>query len=353
MMKIDDLLKYTVSKGASDLHVLVGSPPMMRIQGKLSPIDGEVELDAGAVETLLLSFLSAEQKEKLLAEKEIDLSMEIAGTSRFRVNVYTQKETLAADFRVISDRIPTIDELGLPRICHTFAGLRQGFILIVGPTGHGKSTTLAAIIEEINKTRDTHVVTIEDPVEFVYHNKKSIISQREMGSDTRNWDIALRSVLRQDPDVVLIGEMRDADTMAAAITIAETGHLVFATLHTNSAAQTIDRIIDSFPEEQQKQVRVQLSASLEAILSQRLVPSKLEGKRVLVTEVLVATPAVRNIIRESKSHQIDNVILTSSEMGMYLLENSLAELVNRGVIDSEVARNYAIRPTVLEKLLGI
>jgi len=350
-MTIIELLKIVVDKKAADLHLLIESPPILRIQGRLVPVEGLPELDAQLAEKMVMGLLSAEQKEKFLINKELDFSLSVPGLARFRVNVYTQRNSLAADLRVISEKIPTVDELKLPKICHAFTKLRQGFILVTGPTGHGKSTTLAAMIEEINQTRDTHIVTIEDPVEFVYHNKKSIISQRELGGDTRSFRRALKSVLRQDPDVVLIGEMRDPETMAAAITIAETGHLVFATLHTNSAAQTIDRIIDSFPEEQQQQIRIQLSASLEAVLSQRLIPTK-DGKRMAVTEVMVATPAIRNLIREGKTHQVDNVIMTSAELGMYILESSLADLVNQGLVDKDMAKTYAIRPSVLARLIG-
>jgi twitching motility protein PilT len=351
-MTITELLRLVVQKKAADIHLIKGAPPMLRLQGRLVPIENLPVLDIEGVEKVVLGMLTPEQKEVLVKNKELDFSLAVPGVARFRANVYTQMGSLAADLRVISEKIPTVDELKLPKICHTFATLRQGFILVTGPTGHGKSTSLAAIIEEINQTRDTHIVTIEDPVEFVYTSKKSIISQRELGGDTRSFAAALKSVLRQDPDVVLVGEMRDPETMSAAITIAETGHLVFATLHTNSAAQTIDRIIDSFPEEQQQQIRIQLSASLEAILSQRLVPTK-DGKRMAATEVMVATPAVRNLIREGKTHQVDNIIITGGEMGMYLLESSLADIVNRGLVDKEVAKGYAIRPSVLERLLSV
>lgn len=352
-MTILELLKTTIDKKASDLHLLVGSPPMLRIEGKLIPIPGMSVLEAATVEKIVLSTMSPEQRERFLKFKELDFSLEVPGVSRFRVNAYTQRGTYGLAMRSIVENIPMIEDLGLPSICHAFTNLRQGFVLVTGPTGHGKSTTLAAILEQINKTRDVHIVTIEDPVEFVYTNKKAIISQRELGGDTKSFGAALRSALRQDPDVVMIGEMRDPETMSAAITIAETGHLVFATLHTNSSAQTIDRIIDSFPENQQQQIRIQLAASLEAVLSQRLLPSTAEGgRRVLATEMLVATPAVRSVIRDGKSHQIDNIIATSGEMGMYLLENSLIELLSKNMISHEVAMNYSIRPSVLSRLMG-
>ncbi len=351
MTKIGDLLKLVLDSGSSDLHLVVGSPPTLRNNGRLGFVTNEVALDAVAISQMVLETMKPEQKEHFLSEKEWDYSYAIPGVARFRVNAYTQKGSVAASFRLIPEIIPTIDDLKLPTICHTFAQLHQGFILVTGPTSQGKSSTLAAIIEEINVTRSEHIVTIEDPVEFVYQNKKSIISQREVGNDTQSFARALRSVLREDPNVVLVGEMRDLETMRAAMTTAETGHLVFATLHTNSAAQTIDRVIDSFPEEQQDQIRSQLATSLEAVFSQRLVPTK-DGKRVVAVEVMVSTPAIKSNIREGKTHQIDNVIQTSQEMGMILLESSLANLINRGVVDKDVAYKYANHPAVLARLIG-
>ncbi|MBI3954418.1 type IV pilus twitching motility protein PilT [Candidatus Collierbacteria bacterium] len=350
-MTIQELMKKVKENDASDLHLVVGSPPMLRSHGRLSPIPESEVLTADLAKSLVLSMMTEEQKSKFLTEKELDFSVALPGLARFRVNVYIQKSSAAAALRVISENIPRIDDLKLPQICHNFAMLRQGFILVTGPTGQGKSSTLAAIIEEINQTRAEHIITIEDPVEFVYQNGKSIISQRELGGDTKSFARALKSVLRQDPNVVLVGEMRDLETMRLAMTTAETGHLVFATLHTNSAAQTVDRIIDAFPQEQQPQIRTQLANSLEAVLSQRLVPTK-DGKRVAAIEVMVATPAVRTNIREGKSHQLDNIIQTSAEMGMNLLEVSLANWVNKGVVDSQTALSYANRPAVLSHLLG-
>lgn len=257
---------------------------------------------------------------------------------------------MAASFRLINANIPTIDALGLPRICHEFSALKQGFVLVTGPTGQGKSTTLAAVLQEINQTRPVHIVTIEDPIEYIYVPEKSIISQREVHNDTHSWELALRSVLREDPDVVLIGEMRDYETIAAALTIAETGHLVFATLHTNSAAQTIDRIVDVFPENQQPQVRMQLSANLEAVLSQRLVP-RVNGSRVVAYEIMVGTTAMRTTIREGRTHMIDNIIQTSGEYGMNTLESCLAGLVSGGVISMETAEAYATRPDEIKRYI--
>lgn len=349
-MKIEQLLKSVIDTGSSDLHLVVSVSPMVRTHGVLMPIPGTEVLTRETVKTLVLSLMTPDQQNIFLKQKELDFSVELPGMARFRVNTYFQKGTMAAALRYIPSKILSIDELKLPPVCHSLAKLKQGFVLVTGPTGSGKSSTLAAIIEEINQTRTEHIVTIEDPIEFVFENKKSLISQRELGGDTTSWGKALKSVLRQDPDVVLIGEMRDLETMQAALTTAETGHLVLATLHTNSAAQTIDRIVDSFPASQQTQVRSQLANSLEAVFSQRLIPS-IDGKRIVATEVMVVTPAVKTNIREGKVHQIDNIIQTGAEMGMHLLETSLAELVSKGLVDSKVALAYSLRPTVLSRLL--
>ncbi|OGG01850.1 type IV pili twitching motility protein PilT [Candidatus Gottesmanbacteria bacterium RBG_16_52_11] len=349
-----DIQEYFAEAGrleASDLHLLVGFPPILRVNGVLGSIEGIPVLTATDVEQLAFSVLSAEQKDLLLTNKEIDISVP-SQYGRFRVNIYNQKGTYGGAFRLIPDKIRTIDELGLPAICHDFVKLHQGFILVTGPTGHGKSTTLAAMINEINLSRSHHIVTIEDPIEYVYPIAKSIISQREMHQDTHSWAVALRSVLRQDPNVVLVGEMRDYETIEAAITIAETGHLVFATLHTNSASQTIDRIVDVFPENQQAQIRLQLSNVLEGVLSQRLLPA-MNGGRVAVTEVMTATPAIRTVVREGKTHQIDNIIQTSAELGMMTLEANLAQLVIERKISVEVATNYAVRPDDLARRLKL
>ena len=304
------------------------------------------------VEELILPILSDEKKELLEVNKEIDLAYLHEGkySGRFRINVYHTMKNISAAFRLIPAKIRTIEELLLPPLYHQFAQLKQGFILVTGPTGHGKSTTLAAILEEINQSRFAHILTIEDPIEYVFEGKKSLIDQREMNEDTHSWAIALRSALRQDPDVILVGEMRDYETIAAAITLAETGHLVFATLHTNSAAQTVDRIIDVFPENQQPQIRLQLSNILEAIVAQRLVPLDAGGRRA-VSEIMIANPAIRNLIRESKTHQIDNVIRTSSDIGMVSLEKSLVTLVREGVISLQKAQDYAVYPEEVLRLL--
>lgn len=349
-MTIQELMQTAFEKESSDLHIIAGSPPTLRIDGQLVPLTDQ-ELTGEQTQELVLQLINEQQKNKLWETRELDFSTELEGVGRFRANAYWQKKSLAIALRTISDKIPTIDELRLPKICYQLSQLRQGFVLVTGPTGHGKSSTLAAIIGEINSKRSEHIVTIEDPIEFVYKSNKSIISQREMGEDTLSWPGALKSALREDPDVVLVGEMRDPETMQAALTVAETGHLVFATLHTNSASQTVDRIVDSFPEEQQGQVKIQLAATLEAVVSQRLVPA-IDGGRVPAAEILVGTPAVRNNIREGKTHQLDSVIQTSAEMGMASLEASLAYWVKQNVVSLETARGYAVRPGDLDRLVS-
>jgi len=342
-MTIQQLLGYVVQNKASDLHLMTGSPPIVRIDGVLLPVAGEAAMSPHQVEQMMNGVLTPDQLQVLNINKELDFSFSYGEHARFRVNAYYQKGTLAGSYRLIPMEIPTIDSLGLPKICHDFVKLKQGFVLVTGPTGQGKSTTLAAILEEINQTRPVHIVTIEDPIEYVYASNKSVVSQREIHNDTHSWEVALRSVLREDPDVVLIGEMRDLETIAAALTIAETGHLVFATLHTNSAAQTIDRIVDVFPENQQPQVRMQLSANLEAVFSQRLLP-KADGGRVLAYEIMTGSSAVKSAIREGRSHMLDNIIMTSAEFGMMTLESMLGAMVKKGVISMEIAQAYALRP---------
>ncbi len=348
MLNIQQLLELVISRKASDLHVLVGSVPVIRIEGVLVPVPGEPVLSHERGQEMVYAILTAEQREVLSLNKEIDFSVAPTNGGRFRVNAYHQKGDLAASFRLIPPKAPTIEQLGLPKICHMFATLRQGFVLVTGPTGHGKSTTLASVIDEINTNRFEHIVTIEDPIEFVFEPKKSIISQREMHGDTHSWDVALRSALREDPNVVLVGEMRDYETISAALTLAETGHLVFATLHTNSASQTIDRIVDVFPQEQQDQVRMQLSSTIEAVFSQRLIPA-LGGGRVVAHEIMLGTPAVKTAIRDGKSHMMDNIIQTSGELGMVQLEMSLAQLVREGRISLDTALEFAIRPEELSR----
>jgi len=349
-MTIKDILQKAISSHASDIHINVGSPPTLRIEGELSPVPGTEVVTAEVAKEMVLELLTPTQKEIFLASKEFDLSYAYKDT-RFRVNVYHQRGFMGVALRLIPFEIPTIEELGLPPVLSDFCKLPQGFVLITGPTGEGKSTTIAAMLESINRERSVHIVTVEDPIEYVFEPKLSIIDQREVHQDTHSWEIALRSVLREDPDIVLIGEMRDFETVSAAVTIAETGHLVFATLHTNSAAQTVDRIIDVFPENQQRQIRIQLASIIEGIISQRLVPS-LDGRRVPATEILLANSAIRNIIREGKTHQIDNVIATSYDLGMISLERSLATLVKENKISSEVAKGYTLRPEEVSRLVS-
>lgn len=350
MMTIQQMLAYVLANKASDLHLVAGVAPTVRIDGNLIAVPGEPVLTPAMIEQLLAGVMVASQKEIFVTNKEVDFSFAMEGKARFRANTYYQQNSQAASFRLIPLTIPTIDSLNLPKMAHDFCKLRQGFILVTGPTGHGKSTTLAAILEEINQTRPVHIVTIEDPIEYIYSSAKGVVSQREVHTDTHSWDIALRSILREDPDVVLIGEMRDYETIAAALTIAETGHLVFATLHTNSASQTIDRIVDVFPESQQAQVRLQLSGNLEAVFSQRLIP-KTAGGRAVAYEIMLGTPAVKTAIREGRSQMLDNIILTSAEYGMSTLENSLASLVKSGVVSLETALAYAVRPGDVQRFV--
>lgn len=349
-MNIQQLLELTISKNASDLHLSVGFPPILRIHGDLYPVAGSEVVTPEQMESTLEAILNKIQRDIFAENFELDFSLELPNKARFRVNLFRQKGHPAISLRLIPARIPLLAELGFPKVVERIAQLKQGFILVTGPTGHGKSTTLASFINQINQSRAEHILTIEDPIEYIYPPGKSLIEQREMFLDTKSWNNALKASLREDPNVVLIGEMRDLETIASAMTIAETGHLVFATLHTNSAAQSIDRIIDVFPEIQQPQIRLQLAASLETILSLRLIPTIQPG-RILASEVLFANPAVRNIIREGKTHLIDNVIETSAEGGMQILERSLADLVKLGKVSSEVATRFSLRPELLGKLL--
>ncbi len=349
-LRIEILLEEVVKKRASDLHIQVGLPPMLRIDGALMPAAGTQPLDEAAVERLVFQILDEDQRQILLKDKEFDFSFAFGTLGRFRVNAFHERGNLAAALRLIPNEIKSAAELGMPPIISTFAEFPRGLVLVTGPTGSGKSTTLASLIDKINTEKSHHIITIEDPIEFTHKSKKSVVVQREVHYDTYSFSAALRSSLRQDPDVVLIGEMRDLETISAAITIAETGHLVFATLHTNSAAQSIDRMIDVFPPHQQPQSRAQLSNILQAIVSQRLVPS-IGGGRVVAAEVLIANPAVRNIIREGKSHQLDAVIQTSAEQGMQTMDRTLANLVQSGTITYDSAREYAVDLTEFERLM--
>lgn len=348
--RIEVLLEEVIKKKASDLHLQVALPPMLRVDGALVPVAGTEALNEEAVENLIFAILDEDQKQILLKDKEFDFSFAFGDLGRFRVNAFHERGNLAAALRLIPNEIMTIEQLGLPPIVNKFADYPRGLVLVTGPTGSGKSTTLAALVHKINAERASHIVTIEDPIEFTHRSNRSVIVQREVHYDTYSFSAALRSSLRQDPDVVLIGEMRDLETIAAAITIAETGHLVFATLHTNSAAQSIDRMIDVFPPHQQPQIRSQLANILMAICSQRLIPS-IGGGRMAAAEILVATPAVRNIIREGKSHQLEAVIQTGAEYGMQSMDKTLVTLVHNGTITYEEARNYAVDLEELDRLM--
>lgn len=353
---IQQLLDLTIKNKASDLHLLAGIPPSLRLDGSLQYLSSYPALRPEDLEAMIYSLLTPEQKELLLANKELDFSFGFGGGTygdlgRFRINAYYQRGKLSAAFRFLPPTIRSIDDLGLPKVCHDFASLKQGLILVCGPTGHGKSSTLAAIINEVNLTKAAHILTIEDPIEYVYPTGKSIISQREMGSDTHSFAMALRSSLREDPDVVLIGEMRDPETMEAAITIAETGHLVFSTLHTNTAAQSVDRIVGAFPPHQRSQIQIQLAATLRGVISQRLLP-RIGGGRVVSAEIMLGTPAVQSNIRDGKTHLIDSVIQTSKDIGMVSLDSSLAKLVQEGVVTLEDARAYAEHTEELQRILG-
>lgn len=353
---IQELLQLTIKNNASDLHLLVGIPPSLRIDGSLRYLTTYDILTKEKVEELVYSLMTPEQKELLIANKELDFSFGFGGGSygdmgRFRINAYFQRGYLAAALRFLPPVIKTIEQLELPKVCHDFANLRQGFVMVTGPTGHGKSSTLAAIINEINLNKAMHILTIEDPIEYVYPKGNSIMSQREMGTDTHSWAMALRSALREDPDVVLVGEMRDPETMQAALTIAETGHLVLATLHTNSAAQSIDRIVDSFPDHQRSQIRVQLAAVLKGIISQRLIP-RITGGRIPAVEILLGTSAVASNIRDGKTHLIDSAIQTSKDIGMMTLEDSLTQLVRSGQVSLEIAKGFANHPEEVNRMVS-
>ncbi|MDR0397725.1 MAG: type IV pilus twitching motility protein PilT [Candidatus Nomurabacteria bacterium] len=349
-LRIEYLLEETVKKKASDLHIQVGLPPILRVDGALTPVLNAPVLNEQMVESLVFTILDEDQQQILLKDKEFDFSFAFGDLGRFRVNAFHERGNLGAALRLIPNVIQSVAELGLPPIVTSFADYPRGLVLVTGPTGSGKSTTLAALIDKINNEKAQHIITIEDPIEFTHKSKKSVLIQREVHYDTYSFSVALRSALRQDPDVVLIGEMRDLETISAAITIAETGHLVFATLHTNSAAQSIDRITDVFPPHQQPQIKSQLANILMAICSQRLVPS-IGGGRVAAAEILVANPAVRNIIREGKTHQLDAVIQTGIDQGMQTMDRTLVKMVQTGVITHDSAREFAVDLTEFERLM--
>jgi len=348
--RLNELLLTTAKQGASDLHLSVGRRPTLRIDGILIGIQKEAILSPEDVEGLVMGLLTEEQKKVFYEEKQLDFAFSFEDKARFRCNVYFQRGFISAALRLIPAEVKTIEELNLPSILHDFAKLSQGFVLVVGPAGHGKSTTLAAILDEINHQRTDHIITVEDPIEYLFVQDRCIISQREVKLDTPSFNSALRTVLRQDPDVIMVGEMRDAESISTAMTSAETGHLVFSTLHTNSASQTIDRIIDSFPPSQQGQVISQLAATLVGIVSQRLVP-RIDGGRIPAYEIMLVNSAVRNLIREKKSYQIDLVIETSMQEGMSTLNRSLVNLVRNKQISLENAELYSLNPSELRILL--
>jgi len=349
--QLKKFLEITVREQASDLHLSVGHPPVLRLAGRLIPLIKEKKLTAENLQGLFEALLTEDQKSRFLSQKEIDFSYNFEEKgARFRINVFFQRGTIAIAFRLIQAKIKTLDELNLPPILHEFTKAEQGFVLITGPSSHGKSTTLAALVDEINHTRADHIIAIEDPIEYVFKDDRSIVDQRELYQDTLSFARALRSTFRQDPDVIMVGEMRDPETMATAITAAETGHLVFATLHTNSAALTIHRIVDSFPPAQQDQIRAQLSGSLLGVVSQRLIP-RIKGGLIPACEIMLNTPAIANLIRENKIHEIPLIIETSAEIGMISLNRSLANLVKRKEISLENALNYSLNPAELKMLI--
>lgn len=347
MATLYDLLKQMIERGASDLHVTTGSPPRLRIDGKLIPID-HPPLTPTDTKNLCYSILTDAQKHRFEENNELDLSFGIKGLSRFRANIFMQRGAVAGAFRTIPFGIKTFNELGLPEIINEIVKKPRGLVVVTGPTGSGKSTTLAAMVDRINEERYDHIITIEDPIEYLHGHKKSLINQREVNADTTSFKAALKYVLRQDPDVVLIGEMRDLETIEAALTVSETGHLTLATLHTNSAVQTINRIIDVFPSHQQEQIRVQLSFVLEGIISQQLIPKKSGQGRVLAVEILIPNPAVRNLIREDKIHQIYSIMQTGqARSGMQTMNQSLLELYTKGLISYEDAVGRSMVPEEL------
>src|SRR5215213_11490752 len=348
-----DLLMEVISRRASDLHVTAGAAPSVRVRGRLTPVDGYPKLTPSDTREIIYSILTNDQRQRLETDWQLDFAYSIPGVARFRVNAYFQRSALGAAFRVIPAEIISIDDLGLPTTVHDFTKKPRGFVLVTGPTGSGKSTSLAAMIDAINASREEHIMTVEDPIEFLHSHKKCIVNQREIGSDAQTFGAALKGALRQDPDVILVGEMRDLETISTALTAAETGHLVFATLHTQSAPQTIDRIIDVFPAEQQAQVRMQLSVALQGVMTQQLIPTADGAARVVASEVLVPTPAVRNLIREGKTHQIASTMQTGSNVGMQTMDAALAQLVRAGKISQRVAEQRSSTPEELRRLMGI
>ncbi|HTZ05954.1 MAG TPA: type IV pilus twitching motility protein PilT [Gaiellaceae bacterium] len=350
LTSIDDLLEQMVQIGASDLHITVGSPPAFRVRGHIQRAEGFEPFDADDTRSTLYRILSSEQQKHFELNRQLDFAYSMPGLARFRVNVYFQREAVGAAFRLIPQEIKTLEELSLPPVLHQLAEYPRGLVLVTGPTGSGKSTTLAAVIDEINRTRSEHILTVEDPIEFVHRHKKCIVNQREIGPDATSFGLALKAALRQDPDVILVGEMRDLETISTALTAAETGHLVFGTLHTQSAPSTIDRIIDVFAPEQQEQVRIMIANSLQAVVTQTLLPTADGNGRVAALEILLPDDAVRNLIRQSKIEQVYSVMQTNTTRGMQTMEQALADLALRRVVNLDDAVSRSSRP---DQLIGI
>jgi twitching motility protein PilT len=350
-LDFSEILLAVVTNKASDLHITAGAPPMLRVRGGLVPIAGQPKLTPTDTREIIYAILNNSQRQRLETDWQIDFAYSIPGVGRFRVNTYFQRGTLGAAFRLIPSETVPIERLGLPPVIRGFAKKPRGIVLVTGPTGSGKSTTLASLINEINETRDEHIMTIEDPIEFLHQHKRCIINQRELGADAMSFSLALKAALRQDPDVILVGEMRDMETIGTALTAAETGHLVFATLHTQDAPQTIDRIIDVFPPQQQGQIRAQLAIGLQGVVTQTLVPTADGNGRCVAAEVLVPTSGVRNLIREGKTHQIYSLIQTGGQHGMQTMDSSLASLVRENKITLAVAESRASEPAEMRKLV--
>src|SRR4051812_3815442 len=347
-----EILLEVVRRKASDLHITAGAPPMIRVRGSLVPVEGLPKMTPTDTREIIYAILNTGQRQRLETEWQIDFAYSIPGHARFRVNAYFQRGTLGAAFRLIPAETVPIEKLGLPPVIREFAKKPRGIVLVTGPTGSGKSTSLASLINEINETRDDHIMTIEDPIEFLHKHKNCIVNQRELGADAPSFALALKAALRQDPDVILVGEMRDLETISTALTAAETGHLVFATLHTQDTAQTVDRIVDVFPPAQQQQVRVQLSVALQGIVTQQLLPTADGSGRVVATEVLVPTPAIRNLIREGKTHQIYSALQTGGSHGVQTMDASLVQLVREHKITPELAEARSSAPDELPRLMG-
>lgn len=351
-MTIHDLMKQTVQMKASDLHVTVGIPPTVRVNGQLKKISDQI-LKSTDTEAFVKEITTEKQFAELQERGEVDFSLSIPGFHRFRLNAYKQRGSYGIAIRVVFSKIPSFDTLGLPPLVRELTKKTRGLILVTGPTGSGKSTTLACMVDEINRTRDGHIITLEEPIEYFHAHNKSIVNQREIGNDSMSFANALRAALRQDPDVILIGEMRDLETTATAITAAETGHLVLSTLHTIGASKTIDRIIDQFPPHQQQQVKIQLSMVLQGVISQQLLPVKDHSRRVAAVETMVTTPAIKNMIREGKTHQIDNAIQTGRSLGMISMDNSLLELYRRNLISLDDLLTYSVETEYVKKQVGV